>query len=303
MKSRSRLTLGSRCLRLVPAGLLSVAALLASPASSRAQEGAYCVSTTNTLMVFDTATPGSITYSVPVTGLMPGENILAVDFRPKAPVGRLYGLGSSSRLYEIDRVTGVATAIGAGPFSPPLNGAEFGMDFNPTVDRIRIISDLDQNLRAHPDLGTIVAVDSTLRYAAADPNFGEDPYCVAAAYTNSFDPPPATTTLYDVETVFNLLATQSPPNNGVLNTVGALGVNPSNVAAFDISGATGVAYAAFNNAAGVSSLYALDISTGSATLLGAIAGGQTIRSMSIFGEPPPNATEATTWGAIKGIYR
>jgi hypothetical protein len=35
--------------------------------------------------------------------------------------------------------------------------AWFPIDFNPVVDRIRIMSDAGQNLRVHPDTGAVVA--------------------------------------------------------------------------------------------------------------------------------------------------
>jgi hypothetical protein len=239
--------------------------------------------------------------SSPITGLQPGENVLAIDFRPAAPQGRLYGLGSTSRVYLIDPSTGIASAVGSGPFSPALSGSEFGFDFNPTVDRIRVVSDTDQNLRLHPDLGTVVATDSNLNYAAGDVSFGEDPYAVAVAYTNSADPPPASTTLYDVDTVLNILTTQTPPNNGTLNTVGPLGANPNNAAGFDISGATGIAYAAFNSG-GATSLYTIDLGTGTSTLVGTI-GGETVRGLSVFGSIEPTSVDSASWGKIKQLYR
>jgi hypothetical protein len=35
----------------------------------------------------------------------------------------------------------------------PLDGTFFGVDFNPTVDRLRVISDTGQNLRVNVDTG------------------------------------------------------------------------------------------------------------------------------------------------------
>ncbi len=280
----------------------TLAALVVFAGSAPAQEAVYVVTVSNVLEVFDSAAPASVVASAPITGLQAGENILAIDFRPAAPVGRLYGLGSSSRVYQIDPASGVATAIGGGPFTPALNGSEFGFDFNPTVDRIRVVSDNDQNLRLHPDLGTVVATDSTLNYAAGDLSYGEDPYAVAVAYTNSVDPPPAATTLYDIDTVLNILTTQSPPNNGTLNTIGPLGANPNNTAGFDISGASGMAYAALNSG-GTSSLFRIDLGTGSATLVGTIGSSATVRGLSVFGSVDPTPIDAASWGKIKGLYR
>ena len=46
-------------------------------------------------------------------------------------------------------MTGMDSAVGTG-FSPALNGAFFGFNFHPVPDRIRVVSDLDQNFRINP---------------------------------------------------------------------------------------------------------------------------------------------------------
>ncbi|HEY0713382.1 MAG TPA: DUF4394 domain-containing protein, partial [Polyangia bacterium] len=103
----------------------------------------------NTLVTFDSKVPGAVTAPVDITGLATGETLVGITVRPAN--GKLYGLGSTSRLYELNRMTGAAVAIGAGPFTPVLEGTQFGFDFNPTVDRIRVTSNTGQNLRLHPD--------------------------------------------------------------------------------------------------------------------------------------------------------
>ena len=75
--------------------------------------------------------------------------------------GGLVGLGSAGRIYQIS-LQGVAVAVNTAPSTTPLNGAAFGVDFNPTVDRLRVISDNDQNLRFNPDTGLVAAVDTAL---------------------------------------------------------------------------------------------------------------------------------------------
>lgn len=148
---------------------------------------------------------------------------MGIDFRPKPPVMRLYALANTGQLYLIsDPNSGVATAVGPGP-APMLSGSEFGVDFNPTVDRIRVVSNANQNLRMHPDTGALAATDMNLNYAAGDPNQGVTPQVAAGAYTNNFDGAPSTV-LNDIDTGLDILATQNPPNNGTLNTVGSLGV-------------------------------------------------------------------------------
>jgi hypothetical protein len=217
----------------------------------------------NSLVTFDSATPGTATAPVPVTGLGGGETLHAIDRRPAN--GFLYGLGSLNNLYTVNATTGAATLIGGGGFS--LNGISFGFDFNPVVDRIRVTSHLDQNLRLNPNDGTLTATDTLLAYAAGDPNAGVNPNVVGSAYTNSFAPSPRMTpgtTLYDIDSNLDILAIQNPPNNGTLNTVGALGIDLiSELLGFDISGVTGTGFLANG-----SSFYTVNLATGAATLVG-----------------------------------
>src|SRR5437867_1935256 len=150
---------------------LVLCGMFASVAHLRA-ELIYAVTTANVLLSFDSATPGTVTTIGPITGLQIGENVLAIDLRPAT--GQLYALGSTSRLYTINTTTAVATQVGsAGAFT--LSGTFFGFDFNPVVDRIRVVSDSDQNIRLNPNDGTLTATDVSLAYAAGDPNAGANP--------------------------------------------------------------------------------------------------------------------------------
>lgn len=86
--------------------LLLVAALVVGLAlsvwptpSARAADGStmFAITSTNALLRFDSAAPGTILSTVAVSGLQVGENLLGIDFRPVS--GHLYGLGSTSRVY------------------------------------------------------------------------------------------------------------------------------------------------------------------------------------------------------------
>ena len=134
-------------------------------------------------------------------------------------------------LYTINTTTGAATFVG--PINQTTTGSDFGFDFNPTVDRIRIVSEQDINRRANPADGTTIA-DTTLAYAVGDPNAGANPNVVAAGYTNSFNGA-ATTSLFDIDSNLDILAQQNPANNGTLLTVGGLTWNTTNNAGLDIS--------------------------------------------------------------------
>ena len=150
-------------------------------------------------------------------------------------------------------------------------GASFGFDFNPTVDRIRVINDADENRRLNPVNGALAATDTNLAYAAGDVNAGDNPAATAAAYTNSDNDPATGTTLYDIDTAQDVLVTQAPPNNGTLNTVGALGLDATPNAGFDIAGTGNAAYAVLQPAgSSTSSLYSIDLASGAATALGGL---------------------------------
>lgn len=209
----------------------------------------YGVDNANNLSIFDLTAPGfAITKAI--TGLQPGESIAGIDMRPAT--GQLYALGSSSRLYTINMSSGAATAVGTAPFTTLLSGTSFGFDFNPTVDRIRVVSNTGQNLRLDPNTGMVAAVDGTLNPGS--------PAVSAAAYTNNFAGA-TTTTLYVIDATTDKLYIQTPPNNGTLAEVGSLGINIGAANGFDIGGRSGKAYGLFSIGS-FTKLYTLDLTTG-----------------------------------------
>lgn len=270
-------------------GLLAGAVALALSTQAAAVV-VYGVTGPNNLITFDSATPGTTTASVAITGLAPGESILGIDFRPAN--GALYGLGSGSRLYNINLSTGGATQVGAdGAFA--LSGSSFGFDFNPVPDRIRVTSEANQNLRLNPNNGALAATDGALAFAAGDPNAASDANIVGSAYTNSFRPsprtPPPGTTLYGIDFVLDILVTQNPPNDGTLNTVGGLGVDTSDQVGFDIFASGNQAFASLTDSAGISSLYSVNLVSGAATLIGGIGSGVEVRAIAVQQVPEPGS--------------
>ncbi len=228
------------------------------------------VTTTGNLVTFDSSTPGTLGTSVAVTGLQGGETLLGIDRRPAN--NTLFGLGSTSRLYLIDPATGAATEVGS-PGAFTLSGTAFGFDFNPVVDRIRVTGNTGQNLRLNPNDGTLTATDTALAFAAGDPNAAATPRIVGSAYSNNSSGA-LSTTLYDIDANLNILTVQTPPNAGQLVTIGALGFDTSDLAGFDISGPSGIAYAALTAPTGnASQLFSINLATGAATLIGTIGGG------------------------------
>lgn len=275
-----------------------IAALIASGimAPSAKAITIYAVTAGNQLITFDSSSPGTIGTSVGVTGLLAGDEIEAIDFRPAN--GSLYALSSNSRIYTINTGTGVASAVGAaGAFTLSGGGATYGFDFNPTVDRIRVTSTSEQNLRLNPNDGTLTATDTNLAYAAGDANAGANPNIAGSAYTNSVSGA-ATTTLYGLDAQQDVLVTQIPPNNGTLNTVGATGVNLAGVVSFDIGGGNSN-LAFFTSGSGNSSLYSLNLATGSATLIGLVGSGVAIDGIAI--APADSAVPEPSSLALLGL--
>ena len=212
--------------------LLGLAVLPLLAPNEASADTIFGVTTENDLVSFDSSTPGSLITTVPIMGLRAGESIEGIDFRPAN--GVLYGLGavgSSGVVYQFDLITGVATLVVSGLM---LIGDEFGFDFNPVPDALRIVSNGEQNLRIANNL-TVVNVDGTL-------NPG-NPNVVGAAYTNNFAGA-TSTTLFVIDTGLSpdgLLTQGSPggtpvsPNTGTLFTVGPLGLDSGGRVGFDIT--------------------------------------------------------------------
>jgi Domain of unknown function (DUF4394) len=239
---------------------LTAAGALAVPGAASAAEAFYGVTQDNRLVTFQSDNVTNVVPAHAITGLPGGEEIVGLDVRPLN--GQLYALGKTSRLYVINPRTGAARQVGATPFIPALAGTGFGFDFNPTVDRIRVTSDAEQNLRLNPDNGTVAGVDTNLAYAPGDPGAGTNPSVAGSAYTNSFAGA-TSTTLYDIDNARHALVIQNPPNAGTLTTVGALGTD-NDAAAFDI-GEGNVGYAVLTGEQNRQNLYRVDLTNGHAT--------------------------------------
>ncbi len=177
--------------------------------------------------------------TAPVTGVDGSDPLVGIDRRPAD--GSVVGISEGGVVYTIDVDSAAATAVGAA-IDPALESGSLGFDFNPTVDRIRVGASTGQNLRLNPDTGAIgqnpdtgaPTIDGKLTFAEGDVYAGTAPQVVGAAYTNSVAGA-TRTKLYVVDAATSALAIQDPPNDGVLNTVGALGVDLPDAAAFDIA--------------------------------------------------------------------
>ncbi len=216
----------------------------------------YGLTQDNKIFKYNAKTAEASSGSISVSGLPSGERILSIDFRPAT--GQLYGLGSSSRLYTINLNSGNATAVNTVQFTPAINGALANIDFNPTVDRIRLVTNTGQNLRLNPETGLVAATDLAI-------NGGSTPVITSIAYTNSVAGA-STTDLYDIDLTSGKLYKQTPPNDGALMEVGSLNVKFNGKGGFDINPDNSTALATFT-VSGVDKLYTINLTNGSTTYL------------------------------------
>jgi hypothetical protein len=239
---------------------LATAATLLAAGTAGAQPELVYATNGSSITRFMSNSLGTTT-TVPLTGLQSGETLVGIDLRPSSQT--LYGVGSTSRVYTINPLTGAAVQVGtAGAFT--LNGTAFGTDFNPLVDRVRQVSNTEQNLRLNPNDGTLTNADTALNPAGN---------VVGVAYSNNF-PGASATTLYGIDSALRTLlligsinGTPNSPNCCQITTVGSLGLgtNLNEAIGFDISGLTGAAYASITTG-GISRLYSINLNTGAATL-------------------------------------
>ena len=184
--------------------------------------------TDGSLVCFQDNRPQRETFIGTLSGLQVDTSLVGIDYRPAN--NTLYGLGNAGGVYTIDTSSATATLVSR--LDQPLSGTTFGVDFNPTVDRLRVVSDNGQNLRVNVDNG-MTTVDTALNVPGTppvNPALG----VTGAAYTNNDADPTTATTLFDLDAANDRIVIQAPPNAGALNPTGSLGVDATPPAGFDI---------------------------------------------------------------------
>lgn len=222
------------------------------------------------LIRFQSNNPGGATTIGSITGIGAGLSVRAIDFRPAT--GELYalatGTGGAYNFYTLNLTTGAATSVGGGTVAAAAWPSRVSIDFNPVVDRIRVVTGntTANNFRFNPTGGALVLQDGDVTNS----------FIVGAAYTNNFAGA-TSTTLYAYD--FNLdnigtiggIGGVPSPNLGGFTVVGNAGIvtNDGGIG-FDISGATGTAFLNYND--GVERFGSVNLGTGAVTSIGAFTG-------------------------------
>ena len=146
------------------------------------KELVFAVTAKNDLIKFNAGQPGRILDRKALIGISAGDRLVGIDFRVAR--GVLYALAQTGRVYTIDTSSGIAKSLDAPPLGELLMGDAVGFDFNPAVDRMRVVTSTGQNLRIHPDTGLMidgvpdlrgVQPDLPLNYVQGDATLGLRP--------------------------------------------------------------------------------------------------------------------------------
>jgi hypothetical protein len=251
--------------------ILLVAALaLAAPALAQARD-MYATTDRGELIRFDSRFPGILTDRVAITGLGAGAALVGIDFRPST--GQLVGVGSDGVAYVIDPGSGGAQPIGP-PFSPGLSGTAFGVEVDPVLDALRVVSDTGQNLRISLATGAHLPGSPGAQLGPGAPHV----VALGAGGSAFSSLRPAATTLAAVDSASDQVLVLSPA--GTLGDGKALGIDIGDPAGLDLVFVPGIGDVAYMVAtpAGATgaSLYRVSLITGRAFRFGAVGTGSAL---------------------------
>lgn len=227
-----------------------------------------------TLRIFELGDPEDDESVGSVAASLSGDTVLiGIDYRVQNAT--FYGVGDAGGVYTLNTKNGAATKVSqlkTAADAPNLvpDGDHFDVDFNPAADRLRIISNTGQNLRHNVNPGGVTIVDTPLN---TPPTPGTTTGIVAGGYTNNDLAASTATSLFDVSATTDQVLLQSPANSGQLAATGALGLDVSPIAGFDIQSkvkkgvtTSNTAYASLRSSdASEPNFYKVDLLTGTAT--------------------------------------
>lgn len=243
--SSGRRSVTLRCLSLTPTATPTVTPTPIVSTTPTPDSNALIRS--NVLRALNSTRPDAVSTALAITGVAAGDELVSMDRRPQngalCAVGYNAGAGTV-QLYAISSQTGVATALGSSGTFVDASATSlrvgvdasttFSVDFNPTVDRLRVITRNGQNFRVNPNSGAFVDGDSGVTGTQRDGDInGLTTTVQQVAYTSNVQDT-STTTLYPIDQVTGRLFIQNPANAGT-QRAGVTITSPfTAVTAFDI---------------------------------------------------------------------
>jgi hypothetical protein len=229
----------------------------------------------NSLYKFNALDVKSFPAKIAITGLISSsEKIISIDFRPAT--GDLYGLSDASKLYIID-AAGIARPVSNNAFNPGLaQNSTASLDFDPVLDRVRVVTSTGQNLNINPITATVTSVDAAIN--------GVNGAIILGIAHNNNAAGETSTTLYNIDTKTKKLYKQEPVNDGKLIEIGNLEQDLGTNISFDISPSNTNALAV-GKIGDSTKLFTIDLAKGKATLAGRFPLGTAIQGIAI----PTNA--------------
>ncbi|MDO9380964.1 MAG: DUF4394 domain-containing protein [Nocardioidaceae bacterium] len=255
---------------LVSAGTLSASALTA-PASLDPGIRVVGLTQDGKITSVDTGRDRASTPKA-IRGLSSGDRVVGIDYRPA--VDKLWGVAlTPAKTLKVFKISAATGRTYSRSFLRDADGdkitsgaSSYGVDFNPTVDRMRIVSSSGENYRVNVATGE-TTVDGRLKLAAGSGT----PRVVSAAYANSIKGA-TETALYDLEITSNRIHTQAPPNDGTLNAGARLARDIRATTAFDIATVGGRDTALVSNTSrGQTKIYRVNLDRGTVTGTSSIA--------------------------------
>jgi len=226
---------------------------------------AYSVDDQKHLVRFALEDPSAVELTA-IAGLGAGEHLVGLT---RSGANKLFALGVTSRVYELDPATAQATPVTKTTFTPALAGQAWAIAAG--ASELRVTSDVDQNLRLDQATGAVTKVDATLAFAAGDVNEGSSPQIVSTTFDG--------TTLYGIDAESDLVVKLVSPADGRVKTVGSLGIVVSDDA-IGFAMHDGHAYAIIRVLAD-NGLYEIDLASGKASLVKKIDDLRPLRGLAI----------------------
>ncbi len=273
--------------------------LAAVVGTATAQQTVYAIGNGGTSLVrFQSDDPANATIVADFSG--DAAFLDAIDFRPAT--WELYGyLDSADAYFTVNLGTGQLTQVSSTAVGATTNTFQLGMDFNPTIDRLRVVTDSGQNIVYNPNTGTASAFTS-LFYGDGDINEGMNAAIIDNAYSQNFAGSTATVQ-YAIDYGMNTLVTLGN-NTGVLATVGELGVDTDIYTGLDIftdSMGNDTAYAILTGTDGLAGFYTVSLTTGEATYIGDLSSINQIYSLAVI--PAPGVVGVLGLGLVSAARR